>query len=253
MKLLSWNVNGLRAVIKKDFFKILEEENPDILCIQETKMQEQDIDFLLFDKYKDYHYYRSSAEKKGYSGTGIFTKVEPISVAYGIDGRYTDEGRLITLEYEGFYLINSYTPNSQEALKRLDYRLEYENCLREYMQRLDSVKPVILCGDLNVAHNEIDIKNPASNHFNPGFSDEERGAFTTLLESGFVDTYRHYNPDTVKYSWWSYRFSAREKNVGWRLDYFVVSNKLIDSITHTEIRNDIFGSDHCPVEIELNI
>ena len=253
MKLMSWNVNGLRAVIKKDFFKILEDENPDILCLQETKMQEQDIDFLLFDKYNDYHYYRSSAEKKGYAGTGIFSKTEPKNVTYGINGKYSDEGRIITLEYDNFYLINSYTPNSQEALKRLDYRLEFENNLRNYMVELDKTKPVILCGDLNVAHNEIDIKNPASNHFNPGFSDEERAAFTTLLESGFIDSYREINPDTIKYSWWSYRFSAREKNIGWRLDYFVTSKKLKDKITHTEIRNDIFGSDHCPVEIELNI
>ena len=250
---MSWNVNGLRAVIKKDFFKILEEENPDILCLQETKMQEQDIDFLLFDKYNDYHYYRSSAEKKGYAGTGIFTKIEPKNVTYGINGKYCDEGRIITLEFDKFYLINSYTPNSQEALKRLDYRLEFEDALRNYMLELDKTKPVILCGDLNVAHNEIDIKNPASNHFNPGFSDEERNAFTTLLNAGFIDSYREFNPETVKYSWWSYRFSAREKNVGWRLDYFVTSKSLKETITHTEIRNDIFGSDHCPVEIELNI
>ncbi|MBO7219013.1 MAG: exodeoxyribonuclease III [Clostridia bacterium] len=237
MKLMSWNVNGLRAVIKKDFFKILEDENPDILCLQETKMQEQDIDFLLFDKYNDYHYYRSSAEKKGYAGTGIFSKTEPKNVTYGINGKYSDEGRIITLEYDNFYLINSYTPNSQEALKRLDYRLEFENDLRSYMVELDKTKPVILCGDLNVAHNDIDIKNPASNHFNPGFSDEEREPFTTLLESGFIDSYREFNPDTIKYSWWSYRFSAREKNIGWRLDYFVTSKKLKDKITHTEIRN----------------
>ena len=250
---MSWNVNGLRAVIKKDFFKILEEENPDILCLQETKMQEQDIDFLLFDKYNDYHYYRSSAEKKGYAGTGKYTKIEPKNVTYGINGKYCDEGRIITLEFDKFYLINSYTPNSQEALKRLDYRLEFEDALRNYMLELDKTKPVILCGDLNVAHNEIDIKNPASNHFNPGFSDEERNAFTTLLNAGFIDSYREFNPETVKYSWWSYRFSAREKNIGWRLDYFVTSKSLKENITHTEIRNDIFGSDHCPVEIELNI
>ena len=253
MKLMSWNVNGLRAVIKKNFFEILNEENPDILCIQETKMQEQDIDFLLFNKYNDYHYYQSSAIKKGYSGTGIFTKAEPLSVSYGIDGKYTDEGRLITLEYDNFYIINSYTPNSQEGLKRLDYRLEYEKALLEYMLELDNKKPVILCGDLNVAHNEIDIKNPDSNHNNPGFSDAERNAFTTLLSNNFIDTYRTLNPDTIKYSWWSYRFSAREKNIGWRLDYFVTSSRLLDSISNTEIRNDIFGSDHCPVELEINI
>ena len=253
MKIMSWNVNGLRAVIKKDFFEILKKEDPDILCIQETKMQYEDIDFLLFNKYNDYFYYQSSAVKKGYSGTGVFTKAEPINVTYGINGKYTDEGRIITLEYPTFYLINSYTPNSQEGLKRLDYRLEYENDLKEYMSTLDKVKPVILCGDLNVAHNEIDIKNPNTNHFNPGFSDEERQAFTNLLESGYIDTYRTQHPDTVKYSWWSYRFSAREKNVGWRLDYFVTSDRLKENITHTEIRNDIFGSDHCPVEIELTI
>ena len=253
MKLVSWNVNGLRACMNKGFLDYFNSIDADFFSIQETKMQESDIDFLIFNKYEDYFYYQSSAVKKGYSGTGVFTKIEPLSVRYGIDGKYEDEGRLITLEYDKFYLINSYTPNSQEGLKRLDYRLEYENDLKNYMISLNKTKPVILCGDLNVAHNEIDIKNPNSNHFNPGFSDEERGAFSTLLDAGYVDTYRHYHPDTVKYSWWSYRFSAREKNIGWRLDYFVVSNNIIDSISHSEIRNDIFGSDHCPVEIELNI
>lgn len=253
-KFVSWNVNGLRAVIKKGFFDILDEIDADFFMIQETKMQEADVTFLNEENmYKNYHVFMSSAIKKGYSGTLIFSKEAPINVIYGIDGKYSDEGRVTLLEFDNFYLLDLYSPNSQDGLKRLDYRMEYEDDLREYMKKLDSKKCVIMCGDLNVAHNEIDLKNPSINHFNPGFSDEEREKFTKLLESGFTDTFRYLYPDTVKYSWWSYRAFGREKNVGWRIDYFIISNRIKDKIIDATIENDIFGSDHCPVSLRIDL
>ncbi len=254
MKFVSWNVNGLRAVIKKDFFNIFENFNADFFCLQETKMQREDVTFLSEDfKYNDYYVYMNSAIKKGYSGTMIFTKHAPINVIYGIDGKHNDEGRAITLEYENFYLVDLYSPNSQDELKRIDYRMEYEDDLRIYLNELKSKKNVIMCGDLNVAHNEIDLKNPSINHFNPGFSDQERGKFSELLESGFIDSFRYLYPNTIKYSWWSYRAFAREKNVGWRIDYFILSPSLKDKIISATIENDIYGSDHCPVTVSLDL
>lgn len=248
MKIISWNVNGLRAVIKKGFNDFVAEQSPDMLCIQETKMQpgqaEIDID--------GYKIYMSSAEKKGYSGTIIYTKKTPLNVVYGIDEKYNDEGRVITLEYNDFYLVNVYTPNSKPLLARIEYRKVYEDDLREYLSRLNNKKPVILCGDLNVAHNEIDLKNPASNHKNPGFSDDEREKFTQLLNAGFTDSFRYLYPEKVQYSWWSYRFNARANNAGWRIDYFVVSNNFIDKVEDSIILDDVYGSDHCPVSITLN-
>ena len=250
---VSWNVNGLRAVIKKGFFEILENMNADLFMIQETKMQEADVTFLEDGKYNDYFVYMSSAIKKGYSGTLIFAKEKPISVSYGIDGKYSDEGRVLTLEYDKYFVVDLYSPNSQDELKRLDYRMGYEDDLRAYLKELSNKKSVVVCGDLNVAHNEIDLKNPAINHFNPGFSDEERDKFTKLLESGLIDTFRYLYPDVIKYSWWSYRAFAREKNVGWRIDYFLVSNDLKDNIIDATIENDIYGSDHCPVTLTIDL
>ena len=248
MKFISWNVNGFRACLDKGFGEFFAEQDADFVCIQETKMQPGQAAF----EPEGYYQYWYSAEKKGYSGTAIFTKHEPISVAYGIGiPEHDTEGRAITLEYDDFYLLCVYTPNAQRELARLDYRMDWEDALRGYIKSLDEKKPVIYCGDLNVAHNEIDLKNPKSNRQSAGFSDEERGKFTELLESGFTDTFRTLYPDKVEYSWWSYMFSARAKNVGWRIDYFVVSNRLFNRVKDSFILTSVMGSDHCPVGIEL--
>lgn len=248
LKFISWNVNGLRAVAGKGFADIFETLEADFVCLQETKMQagQLDLEFLGYESYWNY------AEKKGYSGTAVYTKHTPLSVRYGMGvDEHDHEGRLITLEYPSFYLVCAYVPNSQDGLKRLDYRMKWEDDLRAYLCGLD--KPVVFCGDLNVAHEEIDLKNPATNHFNAGFSDQEREKFSQLLSSGFVDTWRSQHPSDVKYSWWSYRMNARERNAGWRIDYFLVSNALSDHIVSTDILNDIYGSDHCPVELVLEL
>ena len=249
MKLISWNVNGFRAVLGKGFAEYFAAADADFFCLQETKMQEGQADFAP----EGYHSFWFSAEKKGYSGTAIFTKKEPLSVSYGLNGEFMDEGRVITLEYEDFYLVNAYVPNAQEELKRLDYRLSYEAALADYLVSLDAKKPVLYCGDLNVAHEEIDLKNPKTNHQNPGFSDEERAAMTALLSRGFIDTFRALHPEEVAYSWWSYRFQARAKNVGWRIDYFLASARLKEKILAAEIHSDIMGSDHCPVSLTVEI
>ncbi len=250
MKFISWNVNGFRACLTKGFEEFFKEVDADFFCIQETKMQPGQAEFLT----PDYHQYWYSAEKKGYSGTAVFAKKEPLSVSYGLGIEEHDhEGRAITLEYEDFYLLCVYTPNAQRELARLSYRMEWEDALREYMKTLDSKKPVIYCGDLNVAHEEIDLKNPKTNHFSAGFSDEERGKFTELLEAGFKDTFRSLYPEKVQYSWWSYMYGARAKNVGWRIDYFVVSDRILDKVKDSFILNEILGSDHCPVGIEIDI
>ena len=250
MKFISWNVNGFRACLGKGFGEFFKEADADFFCIQETKMQPGQAEF----ETPDYHQYWYSAEKKGYSGTAIFAKKEPMSVSYGLGVEEHDhEGRAITLEYEDFYLLCVYTPNAQRELARLSYRMEWEDALREYMKALDSKKPVIYCGDLNVAHEEIDLKNPKTNHFSAGFSDEERGKFTELLQSGFKDTFRSLYPEEVKYSWWSYMYGARAKNVGWRIDYFVVSNRISDKVKDSFILTEIMGSDHCPVGIEIDL
>lgn len=250
MKFISWNVNGLRACVQKGFLDIFNEIDADIFCLQETKLQEGQIDLDL----PGYHQYWNYAEKKGYSGTAVFTKKEPLSVSYGIGIPEHDmEGRVITLEFEDFYFITVYTPNSQNELARLDYRMTWEAAFLDYLKKLEEKKPVIFCGDLNVAHQEIDLKNPKTNRRNAGFTDEERDCFTKLLASGFIDTYRYFYPDTEGvYSWWSYRFKAREKNAGWRIDYFVVSKALESRLSSAAIHTEIFGSDHCPVELVLN-
>ena len=248
MKIISWNVNGLRAIVGKNFYSFMEKENPDIICLQETKIQEGQIELEL----KDYHKYFSYAEKKGYSGTAILSKIEPLSVTYGIGIEEHDtEGRVITAEYDDFYLVCAYIPNSQTELKRLDYRRVYNSAIEEYLVELDKKKPVLFCGDLNVAHKEIDIKNPKTNLRNAGFTQEERDDFSRLLSRGFTDAFRNKYPDTIKYSWWSYKFKAREKNTGWRIDYFVVSNRFVDKIKDALILNDVMGSDHCPVGVIL--
>ena len=248
MKFISWNVNGFRACLEKGFEDFFVQQNADFFCIQETKMQQGQAEF----ESEGYYQYWNSAEKKGYSGTAVFTRHKPLSVSYGLGiPEHDSEGRAITLEYEDFYLLCVYTPNSQRELARLDYRMSWEDALREYIIGLDKIKPVVYCGDLNVAHEEIDLKNPKTNHFSAGFSDEERGRFTELLESGFSDTFRTLYPDTVKYSWWSYMYKAREKNVGWRIDYFVVSNRLMERVKDAYILTDVMGSDHCPVGMEL--
>ena len=249
MKLITWNVNGLRACMDKGFFDYVNAEQPDAICLQETKMQEGQAEVPL----EGYQQYWNSAQKKGYSGTAIFTKHEPLSVSYDIDAEGHDtEGRSITMEFEDFYLVCEYTPNSQDGLKRLDYRMEWEDARRDYLKKLDQKKPVILCGDLNVAHQEIDLKNPKTNRKNPGFSDEERAKFGELLEAGFVDSYRYLYPDvTGVYTWWSYRFNARKNNAGWRIDYFVVSERLKERIKEVKLCTDIYGSDHCPVMLEI--
>ena len=250
MKFISWNVNGFRSCLTKGFSDFFDAQNADFFSIQETKMQPGQAELDA----PGYHQYWYSAEKKGYSGTAIFTKHEPLSVSYGIGiPEHDTEGRAITLEYPSFYLLNVYTPNAQRELARLDYRMKWEDALREYILSHDAKKPVIYCGDLNVAHEEIDLKNPKTNHFSAGFSDEERGKFTTLLSSGFTDTFRTLYPQTVTYSWWSYMMKAREKNVGWRIDYFVVSNRIFDRVKDSFIMTDIMGSDHCPVGIEIDI
>jgi len=245
MKLISWNVNGLRACVKKGFLDYFNEANADIFCVQETKLQEGQIELDL----PGYHQYWNYALKKGYSGTAVFTKEQPISVRYGVkDADTQDEGRIITLEFENFYLVNTYVPNSQRDLARLEYRLQWEDEMFSHLTELEAKKPVILCGDLNVAHQEIDLRNPKPNRGNSGFTDEERGKFTALLEGGFVDSFRHLYPEREEvYSWWSYMNKVRERNIGWRIDYFVVSNKLIPKLKDAEIHCDIMGSDHCPV------
>jgi len=249
MRFISWNVNGLRAVVSKNFIEDFNKLDADIFCLQETKLQEGQIDLDL----PGYHQYWNYADKKGYSGTAIFTKLEPISVSYGIGvDEHDHEGRVITLEFDDFYFITVYTPNSQNELARLPYRMRWEDDFRAYIMKLDEKKPVIFCGDLNVAHKEIDLKNPKTNHQNAGFTDEERGKMTELLSSGFVDTFRHFYPDAEQiYSWWSYRFKAREKNSGWRIDYFITSERLNDRLVDAKIHTDILGSDHCPVELEI--
>ena len=248
MRFVSWNVNGLRAIAQKGFPEIFQNFEADFICLQETKMQEGQFDFSPEGYYKYFNY----AQKKGYSGTAIYAKHKPISVAYGINIEEHDtEGRVVTLEYDGFYLVCVYTPNAQEELRRLSYRMEWEDAFRAYLVGLDAFKPVILCGDLNVAHQEIDLKNPKTNRNNPGFSDEERSQFTNLMEAGFIDTFRYIYPEKVQYSWWSYRMNAREKGVGWRIDYFVISNRLANELKEAKIHDDIFGSDHSPVSIDI--
>ena len=249
MKFISWNVNGLRACVGKGFLESFQKLDADIFCLQETKMQAGQLDLEL----PGYHQYYNYAEKKGSSGTALFTKKEPISVTYGIGIEEHDhEGRVITAEFEDFYFITVYVPNSQNELARLDYRMQWEKDFLAYIKKLEETKPVIYCGDLNVAHNEIDLKNPKTNHHNAGFTDEERGAFSRVIESGMIDTYRYFYPDKKDiYSWWSYRFHAREKNAGWRIDYFVVSESLKDRLVSADIHTDIEGSDHCPVELVI--
>ena len=243
MKIISWNVNGLRACMNKGFKEFLESENPDIICVQETKMQKEQANF----NFEGYYEYWNSAEKKGYSGTAIFTKTEPISVTYNIEN-HTDEGRLIIAEYENFYLVCCYTPNAQPELKRIDYRMQFEDDLRNHLKKLKEINPVILCGDLNVAHKPIDLKNPKQNIGNPGYSYEERGKMTELLSEGFIDTFRYFYPEKENaYSWWSYRSNARANNVGWRIDYFIVSDNFEECLEDSLILPEVMGSDHCPV------
>ncbi|PFO04874.1 exodeoxyribonuclease III [Bacillus sp. AFS076308] len=250
MKLVSWNVNGLRACVKKGFIDYFQEVNADIFCVQETKLQEGQISLDL----AGYHQYWNYAEKKGYSGTAVFTKQEPLSVRYGVgedDGE--EEGRILTLEFADFFLVNVYTPNSQRDLARIGYRLEWEDRILQHLMDLDKRKPVIFCGDLNVAHHEIDLRNPKSNIGNSGFTDEERGKMTSLLDAGFIDSFRHFNPQQEgAYTWWSYMNKVRERNIGWRIDYFIVSESLKDRLKEAEIHCDVMGSDHCPVVLELN-
>lgn len=248
MKLISWNVNGLRAVAGKGFADIFRTLNADCFCLQETKMQAGQLD-LEFDGYQSFWNY---ADKKGYSGTAIYTRIEPLSVQYGMGiDEHDHEGRLITLEFADFFLVTCYTPNSQDGLRRLEYRMRWEDDFRSYLQKLDKQKPVVVCGDLNVAHEEIDLKNPSTNRKNAGFTDEEREKMTTLLAAGFIDTYRTLYPEQVTYSWWSYRFQARQKNAGWRIDYFLTSARMQPQIVDAKIHTDILGSDHCPVELTL--
>ena len=255
MKLISWNVNGLRAVINKGFKDFFNNIDADVFCIQETKMQEEQIDNNINEIFKEYNTYWNSAEKKGYSGTAVFSKVKPLNVTYGIGvPEHDKEGRIITLEFYKFYLVNCYTPNSKRELERLDYRMIWEDEIRKYLLQLNTIKPVVMCGDLNVAHEEIDLKNPKTNRKNAGFTDEERNKMTELLNAGFTDTFRYLYPDkTDCYSWWSYMFHAREKNAGWRIDYFIVSNSLKDKIQESYIFSDVMGSDHCPVGLDLKL
>lgn len=248
MKLISWNVNGLRACVTKGFLDFFNQEDADIFCLQETKLQPHQISLEL----EGYHQYWHSAEKKGYSGTAVFTKEKPLSVQldFGKDV-FNDEGRVLTLEFESFYLVNAYVPNSKEELARLPYRMQWEDELRNHLIKLDAMKPVIYCGDLNVAHQEMDLKNPKTNRKNPGFSDEERQKMTELLSSGFIDTFRTLYPEEIAYSWWSYRFNAREKNTGWRIDYFITSKKIENQIVDAKIFKEVLGSDHCPVGLDI--
>ena len=251
MKLISWNVNGLRACITKGFNDFFKEIDADMFCIQETKMQEDQAKEIQFE---GYHRFMNSAVKKGYSGTMVFTKQEPLSVTYGLGiEEHDQEGRIITLEYEKFYLVCCYTPNSKRELERLDYRMIWEDEILKYFKKLEETKPVVYCGDLNVAHQEIDIKNPATNHHSAGFTDEERNKFSVLLSNGFIDTYRYMYPDKVEYSWWSYMRQARDKNIGWRIDYFVVSDALKQNIEDAKIHTSVLGSDHCPIELDIKI
>ena len=247
MKLISWNVNGIRACVGKNFMEFFNEVDADIFCLQETKLQENQIDLQL----EGYYQYWNYAKKKGYSGTSLFTKKEPLNVIYGMGiEEHDQEGRLITLEFEDFYMVTVYTPNSQSELKRLNYRMKWEDDFKKYLKELDKKKPVIVCGDLNVAHKEIDLKNPKTNRKNAGFTDEERNKFTELLNAGFIDTFRYFYPTEENiYSWWSYRFKAREKNAGWRIDYFCVSEKMKDRLESAKIHTEVLGSDHCPVEL----
>lgn len=249
MKFISWNVNGIRACVKKGFLDFFNEVDADIFCLQETKLQEGQIDLEL----KGYHQYWNYAERKGYSGTALFTKKKPLNVTYGMDIEEHDkEGRIITAEYEDFYFVTIYTPNSKTKLERLEYRMTWEDDFKAYLKNLEKSKPVIFCGDLNVAHKEIDLKNPKANKKNAGFTEEERGKFTNLVEDGFVDTFRYFYPDAIEqYSWWSYRFSARTRNAGWRIDYFMVSKALENRLESAKIHNEILGSDHCPVEVVI--
>ena len=251
MKFISWNVNGLRACITKGFFDFLDAQKPDIMGLQETKMQPEQFEGTV----DGYHVFWNSAEKKGYSGTATFVKQEPLSISYGIDiPEHNSEGRVITLEYPAFYFVTVYTPNSQDGLRRLDYRMSWEDAFLSYLKALDAIKPVIVCGDLNVAHQEIDLKNPKTNRMNAGFSDQERACMTRLLENGFVDTFRYFYPDkTEAYSWWSYIGGARSRNAGWRIDYFLVSERFVSHVKDSYILADVLGSDHCPVMIELDI
>ena len=251
MRLISWNVNGLRAVLKKGFIDIFMGLDADVFCLQETKLQLGQVELDL----PGYAQYWNCAEKKGYSGTAVFTRVEPLSVAYGLGIPELDtEGRALTLEFEDFYLVCVYTPNAQDGLRRIDFRMTWEDAFRDYLCALDAKKPVVVCGDMNVAHQEIDLKNPDTNHFNPGFSDEERGKFTELLAAGFTDTFRRLYPETRDaYSWWSYRAAARERNVGWRIDYFLCSDRLADQIRRAYICSEIYGSDHCPVGLDIEL
>ena len=250
-KMISWNVNGLRACVGKGFLEYVKESDADIFCIQESKLQEGQIELDL----PGYRQYWNYAEKKGYSGTAMFTKEEPVSVSYGLGiPEHDKEGRVITAEFDDYYVVTCYTPNSQDGLKRLDYRMEWEDAFLSYLKKLEEKKPVIFCGDLNVAHREIDLKNPKSNHKNAGFTDEERGKMTALLGSGFTDTFRYFYPDaTGIYSWWSYMFHAREKNAGWRIDYFITSDRLQPKLRDAKIHTDIFGSDHCPIELDIDL
>lgn len=251
MKMISWNVNGLRACMNKGFMDFFESVNADIFCLQETKLQQGQIDFAP----EGYHCYWNYADKKGYSGTAVFTKAEPISVQYGMGIDVHDhEGRVITLEFDSFYFVTVYVPNSKRELERLDYRMQWEDDFREFINSLNQTKPVVFCGDLNVAHKEIDLKNPKTNHRNAGFTDEEREKMTLMLESGYTDTFRYFYPDlTGAYSWWSYMFKAREKNAGWRIDYFITSKSLDDKLQYAKIHADVFGSDHCPVELDIDL
>ena len=249
MRFVSWNVNGFRACLNKGFAQVFAEADADAFCLQETKMQPGQADFAP----DGWHSYFHSAVKKGYSGTAVFSKREPLNVVTGLDGEHLDEGRVITMEYPELYLVTCYTPNAQDGLARIDYRLEFEDCFRAYLGRLKEKKPTVVCGDLNVAHNEIDLKNPKSNRGNAGFSDQERGKFGELLDSGFVDSFRYLHPEEVKYSWWSYRFRARQNNAGWRIDYFLVSADAADRIRKAEIWNQYEGSDHCPVILEIDL
>lgn len=250
MRLISWNVNGIRAAMGKGFLDFVKEQEPDVMCIQETKMQEGQAQVSL----EGYHQYWCSAEKKGYSGTAVFSRQEPISVSYGIGiDEHDHEGRVITAEYDGFFLVNVYVPNSQDGLKRLDYRMKWEDDFRAYLKKLEETKPVVTCGDFNVAHKEIDLKNPKTNRKNAGFTDEEREKMTMLQEEGFTDTFRYFYPDAEgMYSWWSYRFNARKNNAGWRIDYFLTSKVLNDKLQKAEILSDVYGSDHCPVTLEID-
>lgn len=251
MKLISWNVNGLRAVVNKGFMDFFKQIDADIFCIQETKMQEGQIELIL----EGYYQYFNSAIKKGYSGTAVFTKQKPINVNYGIGiEEHDQEGRIITAEYEKFYLVNCYTPNSKRKLERLEYRMIWEDEIRKYLKKLEETKPVIYCGDLNVAHEEIDLKNPNTNHHSAGFTDEERNKMTELLEKGFVDSFRYLYPEKENcYTWWSYMMKAREKNVGWRIDYFITSNSIKSKIKESKIHSEVMGSDHCPIELDIDL